>query len=211
MKEFLKCLVILVVFGGIITLVGWKYLGWFDKSNSNLQIEIDKLKGYDVEIMAYGNIKPAKQISVEYTQIEEITDETLSKSNKSFCVIVLNDLDGLLQITDDELLLIKKYCEEKHYDFLFYGNTKIEQLQRCGFTYYAGTPFMYQGSLYRNEEAPVFNGTTWYDSKTDTYYANPYWMDFNWSEEDTVSALQDTTYLWRSVAREVLATLQLAE
>lgn len=209
MKEFLKCVIILFVFGAIITLVGWKYLGWFDKSNLGLQKEIDEIKGYDVEIMTYGNIKPTKQITIEYTQLDSITDESLSKCNKAYCVIVLSDLDGQLQITDDELLLIKRYCEEKHYDFLFYGHTKVKQLQRCGFTYYDGMPFMYQGSIFRSQEAPEFNGTEWYDSATDTYYANPYWMDFNWDEQNTVTALQDSAIFWRSVVREVIATLNL--
>lgn len=107
--------------------------------------EEDELDGYDIaargldiefnaDIMVYGE-EPDFRDTVKWRKINEITDETLNyEETHGYRAVVLFDHGGTMTISDEELLLIKSYVEEKGYDMIYIGKDYLADLGRLGFT-----------------------------------------------------------------------------
>lgn len=83
-----------------------------------------RASGQDVRYMAeidaansivwhYGNLDPGRGITINYKKVKEFTEETIGdKENQyEYHAIVILDFDGKMDVSDEELLLIKDYCE----------------------------------------------------------------------------------------------------
>ena len=95
-------------------------------------------EGLDVEfnadIMVYGE-NPKFRDTVKYRMIKEISEETLNYEEKhGYRAIVLFDRSGTIDVSDEELLLVKSYVEEKGYDMIYIGENYLDDFERLGFT-----------------------------------------------------------------------------
>lgn len=89
--------------------------------------------GFEADIMLYGEPFTFRK-TVDYRRIEAIDEQQLTARQSDYHAIVLMDLYGEMQITDEELLLIKAFVEEKGYDMLYIGKAKLDDFVSLGFT-----------------------------------------------------------------------------
>ncbi len=90
-------------------------------------------KGFNADIMLYGESFSFRE-TVDYRRIETISEVELTARQSDYHALILMDLYGGMQITDEELLLIKEFVEDKGYDMLYIGKEKLEDFVRLGFT-----------------------------------------------------------------------------
>ena len=89
---------------------------------------------FDADIIVYGE-NPEFRDTVKYRTINEITEEELNyEEEHGYRAIVLFDYKGTINITDEEMLLIKTYVEEKGYDMFYIGKNYLDDFERLGFT-----------------------------------------------------------------------------
>lgn len=89
---------------------------------------------FNADIMVYGE-EPGFIEAVKWRKIDKITDETLNYDEPhGYRAIVLFDYKGTMVITDEELLLIKSYVEEKGYDMFYIGRQYLDDFKRLKFT-----------------------------------------------------------------------------
>ena len=121
---------------------------WFlvkDDEKSDLELAMLGKSGYEqaaesldidfnADIMVYGE-EPGFIEDVKWRKIDKITEEVLNfKEPHGYRVIILFDYKGTMNITDEELLLIKDYVEEKGYDMIYIGKNYLDDLVRLKFT-----------------------------------------------------------------------------
>ena len=136
-------------------------------------------EGLDVEfnadIMVYGE-DPKFRKTVKHRFIDEITEENLScEENHGYRAIILYDYNGTMEISDEELLLIMEYVEDKGYDMFYVGKKYLEKFEELGFTVGfqdGAASFEYLGSINYGKEVP----------KTDV--GNLYASHGLWSDSD---------------------------
>ena len=110
-----------------------------------LSMEDDEADGYDqaaeglrvdfnADIMVYGEDAGLRD-TVTYRTIDEVSEETLKSGDEhTYKAIILYDYKGTMEISDEELLLIKEYVEEKAYDMFYIGKNYLDDFKRLGFT-----------------------------------------------------------------------------
>ena len=81
---------------------------------------------YPTDIFVYGEDCNFRK-EVEFTEITELTDEQL-KSDKEYKFIIINDLSGKLEITDEEFDLIHRYVYEEKYHLVYLGINQYSNL-----------------------------------------------------------------------------------
>ena len=126
-----------VLIGIIIVLVLAGVINFWPKENENdgYNIAAEALNvEFDADIIVYGE-DPEFRDTVKYRTINEITEEELNcEEEHGYRAIVLFDYKGTMNITDEELLLIKTYVEEKGYDMFYIGQNYLDDFERLGFT-----------------------------------------------------------------------------
>lgn len=106
----------------------WGVNGAYSMEAEALDIE------FNADIMVYGE-NPEFIDAVKYRTIDKITEETLNYDEEhGYRAIVLYDRKGTMNITDEQLLLIKAYVEEKGYDMFYIGKNYLDDFERLGFT-----------------------------------------------------------------------------
>lgn len=132
-------------------------------------------KEFNADIIIYGE-EIAFRENVDYRRIDKISEETLNSSAEhGYRAILLLDDNGKMSITDDELLLIKSYVEEKGYDMVYIGTQYLDDLVRLGFTVgvdEGARSLGYIGSTHAGKEVQQ------------NEYGNLYAMHGIWTEED---------------------------
>lgn len=89
---------------------------------------------FNADIMVYGE-NPEFRDTVKYRTIDKITEEALNyEEEHGYRAIILFDHKGTMSISDNELLLIKKFVEEKGYDMIYVGKNYLDDFKRLGFT-----------------------------------------------------------------------------
>ncbi len=171
--------------------------GLFYKPSEQQKIFMTEINAANAKVWYYGNPDPGKEITINYEKITEITDETIGDVENKYVyhAIVIFDFDGKMDISDEELLLIKKYCEENYYDMLYYGTAHLEQFKKCGYF----TEFDSQESGF------TYNGSYWMNNSRQEEYLNSYLLTGNWSSHDNDT--YDTTdehRIWKSVISYVV-------
>ena len=95
-----------------------------------------------------------------------------------------------MDISDEELLLIKDYCENKYYDMLYYGTAHMEQFRKCGF-------FTVMDS---SEHGFSYNGSYWMNRSGKEDWLNPYLLTGNWDENyEKEYSKDDKSLVWKFV------------
>ena len=95
-----------------------------------------------------------------------------------------------MDISNEELLLIKEYCEKEYYDLLYYGTAHLEQFRECGFF----------TELDSSECGFVYNGSYWMNRTVEEEYLNPYLLTGNWGCTDNDSwNTKDKHMMWKFV------------
>ncbi len=121
----------------------------YDMAAEGLDVE------FDADIIVYGE-EPGFRDILKYRTIDEISEETLdSSSEHGYRAIVLYDRKGTMSVTDEELLIIKKYVEEYGYDMIYIGKNYLDDFERLGFTVGCAEDaysFEYIGSIHVNED-----------------------------------------------------------
>lgn len=88
---------------------------------------------YPTKFIVYGSeIDFSSSISVEY--IDEICDDNLVMDNDYvYTMIIINDIDNNVNLSDDDWKLIYGYVEsDDRYNLMYLGNSDFEQIGRLG-------------------------------------------------------------------------------
>lgn len=96
----------------------------------DLEIQV-VMTSYPTDIVVYGQDIEFRN-SLQYRLNPEINDDGLA-TIKEYQAIILNDQDGNLEITDEELLLIKSYTIDGSSDFFYIGTKELDRLSLLGF------------------------------------------------------------------------------
>ena len=124
-------------------------LDGYDQAAQGLKVE------FNADIMVYGE-EPKFRETVECRRINAITKENLYSSEEhGYKAIILFDHKGTMKITDEELLLLKEYVEEKAYDMIYVGRNYLDDFERLGFTvkmWNDAYSFEYVGSIHEGKE-----------------------------------------------------------
>lgn len=182
-------IILIVVTGGLLFAY---FQGWFYTANDQQRMYMTEINAANSIIWYYGNLNPGKEITLNHKKVTEFTDETIGDDENQYAyhAIVIFDFDGKMDISNDELLLIKEYCKNKHYDMLYYGNAHIDQFRECG--YFESIDSSFHGFTY--------NGSCWKNRSEQEEYSNPYLLIGNWSDEDTERYdTSDKHYMWKFV------------
>ena len=145
----------------------------------------------------YGNLDPGREITLNYKKVTEFSAETIGDSANEYDYheIVILDFDDSMDVTDDELMLIKDYCENKGYDLYYYGTAHFSSFKRCGFFTRIDSDnmgFMYNGSYWMGDKAGIED------------YVNPYLVTGNWtSSEEKLFNHNDKHDVWSCVLVDV--------
>ncbi|MBR3645147.1 MAG: hypothetical protein IKN54_01895 [Lachnospiraceae bacterium] len=174
--------VALIIGVGICGLLMVLYLnGFFYKPTSQQLKEMNRLIAENSVIYYYGNMDPGKEITVPCEKVSEFTEESIGdiEEKYDYHAIVIIDFDGSMNLSEAELKLAKTYCEEKHYDLLYYGTDNYETFKKCDyFTQFNGSNmgFVYNGSYWMNR-----------DKEEADNYLNPYLLTGNWNIDNEKS------------------------
>lgn len=113
-----------------------------DKFNQINMLMSELQTRYDVDLIFFGSAKPPSYCDFKYRMIDQITEETLIGDMEGNCYhfLVMTDLFDPLEVTKEELLLLKRFCLEKGYAFGYAGTDSRDLMKDCGFwSFYSET------------------------------------------------------------------------
>lgn len=147
---------------------------------------------YPTEIFVYGDDCNFRE-EVEYTKITELSAEQVA-SNKEFQVIIINDLKGELNLTNEDMDFIQKYgCEYKRI-VMYFGDNQLDKFVEEGIVSGLSLSSEDMGLVYKYHEVPSMRvSVIWHDEDNDIYmnnneeilgsvifnYLRNYYMDFD--------------------------------
>lgn len=199
MKKKVFTITIIILIATVCGLLVAYFQGWFYRANGQQTMFMTEINAANSVIWYYGNLDPGKEITLNYRKVTEFTEETIGDSDNQYAyhAIVIFDFDGKMDISNEELLLIKDYCENKYYDMLYYGTAHIEQFRECGFF----------TTLDSGECGFTYNGSYWINRAGQEEYLNPYLLTGNWDGDDNDRYdTEDEHYMWKFVI-QYLVTL----
>lgn len=121
-------IIAIIVVCAIVFLPREKESDGYDIAAEALNVE------FNADIIVYGE-NPEFRDTVKYRTIDKISEETLNyEEEHGYRAIILFDHKGTINITDEEMLLIKTYVEEKGYDMFYIGKNYLDDFERLGFT-----------------------------------------------------------------------------
>lgn len=98
-----------------------------DSYDQNIRESKEK---YPTEIFVYGDDCHFRE-EVEWTKITKLSPEQVA-SDKEFRVIVINDLNGKLNLTNKDMEFIENFvCDEKHL-VMYFGDSKFDKFIEAG-------------------------------------------------------------------------------
>lgn len=177
MKKKVLIITIMVLLVAIIAgLLIANYFGLFYKVSGQQERYMTELNEANTKVWYYGDLDPGREITLTYEKVTEFTDETIGdpENEYTYHMIVIFDFDGEMNISNEELLLIKDYCENKYYDLLYYGTAHFEQFKECGFF----------TKIDSNEHGFTYTGSYWLNRVGKELYLNPYLCTGNWTAND---------------------------
>ena len=100
-----------------------------EQSEKTTKVENQVLKNVDIKL--YGTDIQFEE-DLQYEKVQKI-DSSVFESSKKYVYLIINNLDGNLNITDKELQLLKKLMDDNmNYNMIFFGKN-LEQLVKVGF------------------------------------------------------------------------------
>lgn len=203
-KKVIIIILSIILIACCVCVYGYIRLGWFHKASYQDKVCMETLERYNTDILIYGNIKKCREIQFDYRVITEITPETIDNGKENYYhAVILMDRDGKMDLSDEELILLREYCETKYYDMLYYGTEHLEQLKRCGyFTVLDDSDFCiwYNGYYYRDTGVP--------QDTEDVIYLNPFLVTGCWEKEDEEDMGSSTYPLWKSIIEILCYSLE---
>ncbi len=88
-------------------------------------------ENYPTDIIIYGEDIPFRKELIT-RKINNISKEVLT-TDKNYQVLVISDLSGILEISDEELLIVKDALLKFELDFYYLGTEKMARLKDLGF------------------------------------------------------------------------------
>ena len=182
--------IVLVVI--IIGLIVAYNKGLFYRVSEQQKRFMDEINDANSIVWYYGNLDPEEEITINYEKVTEFTEETIGDlDNKyDYHTIVIYDFDGQMDVSDEELLLIKDYCENRYYDLLYYGTAHFEQFSKCG----------YFKQLDKDDYGFTYNGSYWKkrEMSEGEEYMNPYLLLGIWrAQDDEKYDTNDNRLMWK--------------
>ena len=135
----------ILIFSGIHKIKSDK----FDQINLLMQ---ELQSRYDVDLVFYGKCKPPSYCDFKYRMVDYISEESLAGAINGNCyhIVAMTDLFDPLDVSEDELRLIKQLCEKKGYAFCYAGKDARDLMKKCGFwSYYTTAEYGFSYSGYR--------------------------------------------------------------
>lgn len=203
-KTFIIVIAFLVlsIIAGVIAVAYFQ--GFFYKANGQQKKLMNYINSSNSIIWYYGNLDPGEEVKINYKKVDRFTEKTIGDENNQYKyhAIVIFDFDGSMNITNNELLLIKDYCENKYYDMLYYGTAHIEQFRACG----------YFDALDNDDCGFIYNGSFWKNRTKSDNYLNPYLLTGNWTLEDNENYnTKDRHKMWKFVIQYVSSLIEDAK
>lgn len=192
MKKKIWGCIIAAVLIVIVVFVIANFNTWFYQASGQQKRFMTEINAYNTKVYYYGNMDPGKEITLDYEKVSEFTDKTIGDSDGEYVyhMIVIFDFDGKMDISNEELLLIKDYCENKHYDMFYYGQAHMDQFKECDFFENIGS----------EEYGFVYNGSYWMKREGKEEYLNSYLLTGNWSSDDNkYFDYKDKHMVWKRV------------
>lgn len=211
MKKTYLIIAGVVLFVSLCVLVAYFNLFW--KKNDALNELAQKIEGYGADVVVIGEIESVKSVDIPFRRIVNIDEMSLSGVNeKCFHLIVLSDLDGGLNVSNEQLKLIRDLCMNKYYCMLYLGEKHMSQLVECGFDTMVipdEHAIFFNGYQLRNGNPYKFNGESWIrDDEPDTFYANPFIVLCTKTAEDMKVFKREPEKLWEFILDIALETLE---
>lgn len=186
-KILIPFIVLLVI---IVALVLVYNSDWFYSASEQQKRNMSEIDAANSIIWYYGDLDPGKEVTINCKKISEFNEETIGDKDEEYVyhAIVIYDFDGEMNISDEELLLIKDYCENKYYDLLYYGTEHLEQFYKNG----------YFTQLDESNAGFAYNGSYWMNRSKDENYLNPYLLTGNWKvDNNNQFDTDDEHYMWK--------------
>lgn len=130
----------------------------FEQENTAFQ---NLQRNYDIDLAFYGEAKPPKYCDFEYRMIDKITEEALTEGFDEgvYHIVAVTDLFSPCKISDEELRVMKQFCENRGYAFVYAGDSLREQMVKCGFwSFYEESEHGFTYSGYNVSDEDLSNG-----------------------------------------------------
>lgn len=203
-QKILVTSILIVLLAGIALVVGWKFFDWFNPISYSTAYQTKIIEMLDPDIIVYGDLKKSKKIDLKHRKIDSITREALSACGEDgYHLIVISDVFGKLQITEEELKLIYSYCTDKHFDIYYTGGANAEKVYSVLLEHIEDYPengMLFMGSAYRNGFPFEYTEEGW--KRTDeenAYIYDPYALYNIGTQNDLVRAQKDTLPIWENI------------
>lgn len=183
-------IVMLIAAGGVWLADSY---GWFYRASPQQKRFMTEMNAANAVVMYYGNVDPGREITINYRKVTDFTEETIGDPDNQYTyhAIVIFDFDGTMDISDEELLLIKGYCENNHYDMLYYGTAHLDQFSKCGF---------FKEIDSDENRGFTYNGAYWLTRKGQEEWPDSYLLTGNWTKtDDEVFGTKNTHMIWKLV------------
>lgn len=130
---------IILTAGILFVLLGvgifWYVSSQSDDDSGLMQYTRRLVEGYNPKIYLYGEPLPELPEELGCTTLDRIDESIFQKDGEhGVYAIILNDLEGTMELSDEELLLIKKHVEQNGFDMYYLGRSYLDDFIRLGFT-----------------------------------------------------------------------------
>ena len=113
----------------------WYVSSQSDDDSGLMQYTRRLVEGYNPKIYLYGEPLPELPEELGCTTLDRIDESIFQKDGEhGVYAIILNDLEGTMELSDEELLLIKKHVEQDGFDMYYLGRNYLDDFIRLGFT-----------------------------------------------------------------------------
>lgn len=136
-----------------------------DSYDQNIRESKEK---YPTEIFVYGDDCHFRE-EVECTKITKLSAEQVV-SNKEFRVIVINDLNSKLNLTNDDMEFIQNFvCDEKHM-VMYFGDSQFDKFIEAGIISKLSISSGDMSVVYKYHELPSMRvSCIWHDEENEIY------------------------------------------
>lgn len=127
MNRLWRASILLLTFCFLLLLVSCEQ----GKDSFDCQREIIDIE-HNGEVLVYGCPDICTD-NVPLVSIDRISETSLNgDAERSYHAVIIWNPDGLLTLSDEEILLLKRYVDDKQYDLIYYGISQFDTLVRLG-------------------------------------------------------------------------------